>query len=206
VKGTGASVGAFAIGVQTMANDGNWVRIDLKGLHGKGQPLSSVCWQTCYEMLYEWKGIDSATIEAKLTAAGIDYEAARKGGLMPEDFTKAARALGLSAVSFGQSISAWDLKQPLHSSPLWMVGEWFKSSLHARLVIGASDDYVEYFDPFWGGSYGMDFTSSHKDPLDIFVHGNGTDTRGTDKLIGTTQMSYWKVSGAVQGGAAGGGV
>jgi Papain-like cysteine protease AvrRpt2 len=70
--------------------------------------------------------------------------------------SKAAKALGLSPVGFGQQITAFDFKQRLAWSPIWIAGEWFLSSLHARLVTGCSDDFVEYLDPWYGGTYGMD--------------------------------------------------
>jgi len=174
-----------------MGNGRNWVRANLGGLTPIAQPLSSLCWLACYRMLYKWKSLDPNTIEGKLKSAGLDFDAACKRGLLPNEMRDAAKALGLAPMGFGQSISAWDLKQRLTFSPLWLAGEWFKSSLHARLVIAASDDWVEYFDPWYGGTYGMDL--KHKDLLDIFVHGDGKDVRGTDKLIGKIgQLSYWK--------------
>ncbi len=166
------------------------MRNNLKGLRPIGQPFSTLCWLTCYQMLYTWNGLDPATMEAKLRSGGLDFDAACKRGLLPEEMRQAAKSLGLSPVGFGQSISAWDLKQRLSVSPLWLAGEWFRFALHARLVIAASDEWVEYFDPWYGGTYGVDM--QHKDLLDNFVHGNGTDVRGTDKLIGKFQMSYWK--------------
>jgi hypothetical protein len=110
-------------------------------------------------------------------------------GLKPFDFVKAARALGLKAWGYGQSLSAWDMQQHLPKSPLWVAGQWFPFGLHARLVIAVSDDMVDFFDPWYGGTYGMDL--QHQDLLDNFVHGDRANARGTDKLIGSYQLSFW---------------
>ena len=172
-----------------MAN-GSWVRANLRGLQPIGQPLSTLCWLTCYRMLYIWKRLDPNSIEGKLRGAGLDYDGACQRGLLPLEMPVAARALGLNPAGYGQSISAWDLKQNLRFSPLLIAGEWFRSALHARVVIAASDDWVEYFDPWYGGTYGLDL--QHKDLLDGFIHGDRNQARGTDKLIGKFQVSYWR--------------
>jgi hypothetical protein len=168
----------------------SWVRVNLKALTPRRQQLSSLCWLTCYQMLYDWKSLDPATIPDKLKAAGIDYDQACRTGLMPADNAKAARALGLSPVGFGQQITAFDFKQRLPFSPIWIAGEWFPNGLHARLVTGCSDNFVEYLDPWYGGTYGMDL--DHRDLLDNFVKGGGPNLRGTNALIGNMQMSFWK--------------
>jgi hypothetical protein len=171
---------------------GSWVRADLRGLQPISQSLSTLCWLTCYQMLYIWKGLDPDTIEAKLRGAGLDYGAACKRGLLPGEMQNAARALGLRPFGVGGSISTSDLKQLLAFSPIWVTGEWFQNGLHTRLVIGASDDWVEYFDPWYGGTYGMDL--QHKDMIDVFVSGNRTTAQGTNAhaLIGKLNMSYWR--------------
>lgn len=174
------------------SSSGRWVRTDLRGLQPISQTLSTLCWLTCYQMLYTWKRLDPNTIEAKLRGAGLDYDAACKRGLLPDEMQNAAKALGLHPFGVGGSISASDLKQHLLFSPLWVTGEWFQNGLHARLVIGASDDWVEYFDPWYGGTYGTDL--QHKDLVDVFVHGDRAKARGTDAiaLIGKLNISYWR--------------
>jgi hypothetical protein len=141
-------------------------------------------------MLYTWKGLDPDTMEGKLRGAGLDFDAACKRGLLPDEMLGAARALGLASFATGSGISVQDLKDHLVFSPLWVAGEWFQNALHARLVIGSSDDWVEYFDPWYGGTYGMDL--QHKDLTDAFLHGDRNTARGMDKLMGKFQMSYWR--------------
>jgi Papain-like cysteine protease AvrRpt2 len=167
-----------------------WVRADLRTMTPMGQRLSSVCWLTGYEMLYTWKGLDPKTIPDKLKAAGVPYDQACITGLRPVDNYKAAKALGLTPAGFGQRISSVDLKERLRWSPLWLAGEWFPSALHVRVVTGASENWVEYIDPWYGGTSGLDLT--HKDMIDVFIQGDGNHVRGTDALIGNMQMSYWK--------------
>src|SRR5579862_2468579 len=167
-----------------------WVRPDLHGLQPIGQPLSSLCWLTCYRMLYVWKGLDPNTMESKLRSGGLDYDAAGKRGLLPDEMLGAARSLGLSSYATGSGITVADLKAHLVFSPLWVAGEWFQNALHARVVIGASDDWVEYFDPWYGGTYGMDL--QHKDLAEAFLHGDRNTARGMDKLAGKYQLSFWR--------------
>jgi len=192
---------------------GSWVRADLRGLQPIRQATSALCWLACFRMLYTWKGLDPSTIEGKLRGAGLDYDAACRTGLQPDDFSKAAKALGLTWSAFGQSISASDLQQRLANGPLWAAGEWFKFGLHARLVIGASDDLVEFFDPWWGPGYGgYDLDDlKHQDLIENFVHGDKKSATGTDKLIGRVQLIYWKAPpkvtkvGVDKSGGSGGG-
>ena len=167
-----------------------WVRANLHGLQPIGQPLSTLCWLACYRMLYTWKGLDPNSIEGKLRAAGLDFDGACKRGLLPDEMLPAHRALGLGSFAAGSGISTVNLKEYLAFSPLWVAGEWFQNALHARVIIGASDNWVEYFDPWYGGTYGMDL--QHKDLADGFLHGDRKAARGLDKLMGKYQMSYWR--------------
>jgi hypothetical protein len=168
-----------------------WVRPDLHGLKPLGQARSTLCWLTCFQMLYIWKRLDPTTIEAKLRTGGLDFDEASRRGLLPHHETLvAARALGLGTLAVGGGFSVADLKQYLAYSPLWVAGEWFQHALHARLVTGASDDWVEFFDPWYGGNAGGQ-ADSYKHLASIFLHGDGNVARGMDKLAGKYQMCYW---------------
>ncbi len=49
-----------------------WVHADLHGLQPIAQPLSSLCWLTCYRMLYIWKGLTiPIRMEGKRDLAGL---------------------------------------------------------------------------------------------------------------------------------------
>jgi hypothetical protein len=189
--GVNDGAGKIAFGWGSSKSTPNvWARPDLHGLQPIGQPLSSLCWLTCYRMLYIWKGLDPNTMEGKLRSGGLDFDAACKRGLLPDEMLGAARSLGLSSYATGSGISVVDLKAHLVFSPLWVAGEWFQNALHARLVIGANDDWVEYFDPWYGGTYGMDL--QHKDLAEGFLHGDRNTARGMDKLAGKYQLSFWR--------------
>jgi hypothetical protein len=173
-----------------MGDQTGWVRANLRAMVPLPQNVSSTCWRTCYEMLYNWAGLDPSSIPDLLKAAGIDYGSSCITGLLDDDFSPAAMALGLSPLRFKRSISASDLKQYLTKSPLWLAGKWYPSAKHVRIVTGASDEYVEYFDPWWsGGKLAADLT--HQEIIDGFLHGDGKSARGTDAQSGTFQMSYW---------------
>lgn len=57
------------------------VRAPLNGMTPKAQRLSTLCWLTCFEMLFTWKGLDPAEIIPELKAGGIDTDEAFKTGL-----------------------------------------------------------------------------------------------------------------------------
>jgi hypothetical protein len=142
-------------------------------------------------MLYTWAGLDPSTVPDLLKAKGIDYATSCVTGLQDDDFRPAANALGLSSVCWGRSITVSDLKEYLTKSPLWLAGKWFPSAKHVRVITGASDDSVEYFDPWWFGEPSAD-DLTHIEVIDGFLHGDGKSTRGADALSGKFQMSYWK--------------
>ena len=172
-----------------------WVRPPLRTLRPLRQICSTLCWLTCYQMLYTWKGLDPNTIEGKLRRAGLDYHSATLRGLYPHEFLTAAIALGLRAEGFGQPITILDIKAALKYSPLWISGEWFRGSNHSRVVIGANDDWVEYYDPWWGGTAGGYYADDlkHKDLAQTFLHGDGSPSlRGTDSVFQSLPLQYWK--------------
>jgi len=170
--------------------EGKWVRVNRHGMSPKGQATSTLCWLTCFEMLFQWKGRDSSEIEPALRKAGIDVDTARLHGLLPKDNDAAAQALGLDYLVSGGSLSSQQLQHYLYSSPLWIAGMFFPGGLHVRVVTGASQEFVEFIDPWYGGTAGYDL--EHKDTIDNFVHGTknapGTDT---PRCRGYAQLLYW---------------
>jgi hypothetical protein len=169
---------------------GAWTRIH-KQVTPMGQGTASVCWLTCFYMLFDWKGISKDLILPRLASAGIDVDRAKIKGLLPEDNQKAADALGLSYV-LGHPLTAQDFRQHLYWSPLWACGEWFKDGLHARVVTGVSNDNIEYIDPWYGGTDGMYL--DHSDTISNFAHGGGKGITAMDlpRLQGRAVMLYWR--------------
>ena len=169
------------------------VRVPLNGMTPLPQQTASLCWLTCFKMLFTWKGLDPAEIVPKLKASGeIDVDEAFKAGLKLRDNRKAAKALGMGYTGLGQSVSAYDLKSKLAYSPIWTCGKWSSgNNTHIVVVTGASEDEVEFFDPWYDVSP-LDVEGTKKRFLDWFVHGNKTNVTGTDYAMGWFQLIYWK--------------
>jgi Papain-like cysteine protease AvrRpt2 len=167
------------------------VRAPLNGMQAQPQVLATLCWYACFRMLYTWKGLDPATIWEKLKAGGIDVDAAKERGLLPKDNLKAAKALGMNAFGFGQPLSAYDLKRPLGSSPVWTCGQWNSSNKHVVVLIAASDRWVEHYDPWWVGTP-EDAYSAKKMPTEFFLHGDGKEIPGMDRVFQFYPLIYWK--------------
>jgi hypothetical protein len=160
---------------------GDWVRAPMRGLVPRPQAVASTCWLNCYGMMYQWKGLELATIGPKLKAGGIDVDAAFRQGLDGSDFMKAAKALGLKPWGAGQSWTAFEFKTWLAVGPVWIAGSWRPSSPHVVVLTGISDDQVEYIDPWWQG---VEEASTNRIAFDRFVHGDGKQARGTDFYLG----------------------
>jgi Papain-like cysteine protease AvrRpt2 len=160
---------------------GNWVRAPKGGMIPRPQATAATCWLTCYRMMYECRGLDPATIGPKLKSGGVDIDAAVTGGLDRTDFMKAAVALGLKPWGGGQSWTTFQFKTWLAVSPVWIAGCWHPSSPHIVILTGASDDQVEFIDPWWQGveeaTVAQRFTND-------FIHGDGKSARGTDFYMG----------------------
>jgi hypothetical protein len=95
----------------------------------------------------------------------------------------------LKAVGMGQSYTASDFQSRLPSSPLWIAGKWNPKSFHIVLLVGCSDDQVEFIDPWWTGE---ETATRSQRFLNDFVHGDGKSVNGTDfcsTRIGS--LAYW---------------
>ena len=159
----------------------DWVRVPMKGMVPKAQATAATCWLNCYGMMYQWRGLDLKTIGPKLKAAGINVDDAFNNGLDRNDMMKAATALGLKPWGAGQSWMASDFKRWLAVSPVWIAGAWRPSSAHIVVMIGASDDEVEFIDPWWQGT---EEATTTKRFINDFVHGDRAKIKGTDFYLG----------------------
>lgn len=168
------------------------VRASLNGMTPKAQQTASLCWLTCMQMLFVWKGRDPAEIIPALKGAGIDTDDAMKTGLKLKDNRKAGKALGMGATGFGQSLSPYDLKERLKQSPVWTCGKWSNANnTHIVVVTGASDSTIEYYDPWYDvGPWEVSELKSRSS--DWFIHGNKREITGTDYALGWYQLLYWK--------------
>lgn len=157
----------------------------------KYQIRSTLCWFTCFEMLYEWKGLDKTTIGQKLRDAGIDTAAAGERGLLPKDNLAAAKALGMNALGFGQPLSVHDIQEPLRCSPVWTCGQWNATNKHVVVLIGASDNEVEYYDP-WYDVTPAETAEKKVRFADFFLHGDRKTVPGLDGVFQYYPLIYWK--------------
>ncbi len=154
------------------------------------QSTASTCWLACFRTMLAWKGGDPYSVETTLAGAGIDVDAARVNGLLPRDNLKAAKALGMHARGFGQSLTLYDFTGLLPRSPLWCNGVWYGTTKHVMIVVGADEDTIEFLDP-WYDVTPSEALDVHRFAFSYFVHGNGKETRGTDALMGWFQLLYW---------------
>ena len=157
-----------------------------------GQNTASLCWLASLEMLFSCKDKDTSEIEKKLKDGGIDVKQARTTGLKIADNKMAAVSLGLEHCAFGQSLRAEDLTSRLTISPLWACGKWpHIGNLHAVLVVGASDDQVKFYDP-WYDIGPWEVSDAKTRSLDYFVHGDGKTNNGADFAQGWIQLMWFK--------------
>jgi hypothetical protein len=192
IRDGGGNLFNWLAGGRVEAGRAGWVRPELRGLKPMGQSFSTLCWLTCYQMMYIWKGLDPTTIESKLRgAAGVDFAGACTRGLLDDEMPGAAQALGLATVAEPGGITLAHLKVYLRVCPLWVAGEWFQNGKHVRLLVGAGNYHVEYFDPWWGGNAGGQ-AEKHTEIIDTFLHGDGKTVHGMDKMAGKHQLQWWR--------------
>jgi hypothetical protein len=168
-----------------------FLRPPLQGMTPRYQSKSTLCWYTCYEMLYAWKSLDVSTIGQKLRDGGVDTIAAAERGLLPQDNLKAAKALGMNALGFGQPLSSNDLREPLRSSPVWVCGQWNSTNKHVVVLVGLSDDQVEYYDP-WYDTHPGEVNDKKVRSVDFFLHGDRKSIPGLDGVFQYFPLIYWK--------------
>jgi hypothetical protein len=168
-----------------------FIRPPVQGMQPKYQILSTLCWFTCFEMLYQWKGLDTSTIGQKLRDGGIDTAAARERGLLPKDNLAAAKALGMNALGFGQPLFVHDIQEPLRSSPVWTCGQWNATNKHVVVLIGASNEKVEYYDPWYDVSP-AEAAEKKVRFVDFFLHGDRKSIPGLDGVFQFYPLIYWK--------------
>jgi hypothetical protein len=171
---------------------GSFVGPPVNGMVPQAQPLNTLCWYSCFRMLYMWKGLDPDTVWQRLKDGGIDVDAARVNGLLAKDNLKAAKALGMKALGFGQPLSPYDLKEPLKSSPAWCAGRWTNgNSGHVVVVIATNENWVRYYDPWWVGTP-EDANDSKDRAWDFFLHGDRKSIPGFDQNFQFFPLIYWK--------------
>jgi ABC-type bacteriocin/lantibiotic exporter with double-glycine peptidase domain len=157
----------------------NWTNMNK---YAQNKPTE--CWYVAYRMMYSYKGWDEGTILDKLRTAGVNADSALKTGLITNTFMKAAKAVGLRAMGFGQSLSAYDFKTMLTMGPVWTAGKWNADTSHVVVVVGASDTQIVFIDP-WNDT--VREAEQRTWFVDDFVHGLApirNAAPGTDFFLG----------------------
>jgi len=159
------------------------------------QSLSTLCWFSCYVMMFRWNRHEEKKIKddikRMLRDAGIDLVAAGKKGLKLRDNKKAAQALGLRPQGYGQPVTLRNLQTLLRHSPVWATGQWMPNNNHVLVITGASKDWVEYYDPWWVGSR-EDALTLKKRPTKWILHGDGKKQKGLAHTHRWFPLSCWK--------------
>ena len=138
---------------------------------GGGQATFQQCWLASYTMLYRHHDLPVASIEGKLSAAGIDVGESKKEGLLDTDFKKAAQALGLSywsGTKYKQPHGFFDVGltdgceaflELLKEAPLWVSRYVKKGSYHIVLAVGYEDTskgHILYNNPYPGPKHAVE--------------------------------------------------
>jgi hypothetical protein len=124
---------------------------------GMGQSLSTLCWYACYRIMLAWAKDTTTDIKAGLAKNGLKWDELRSRGLYPEEFLRAARAVGLYGLGV-QYIKDYDwetLCERLQTfGPFWCAVDMKDDDViapsHAVVVYGADEaqSTVFYMDPY----------------------------------------------------------
>ncbi|MGA9994600.1 MAG: papain-like cysteine protease family protein [Pyrinomonadaceae bacterium] len=122
-------------------------------VNSRNQRLSTTCWLTCLQMMFEWKGKDSSedTILSKMDASPHLYPYyMRDAGIAPGECKETAKMLGLRWSGDGE-ISA-DILHDLMAKrgPIWIAGIWRRGYSHVMVVTGVNKETgaIRYIDPW----------------------------------------------------------
>lgn len=169
----------------------DWVRAPKGPMSPEPQSLASMCWYAGYVMLYRWKSCDPKDIWPTLDAEGIDLEDAKKSGLKLKDNKRAAMALGLNPVGYGQPVTVHNLKGLVKYSPVWATGQWIKGANHVYVIVGVSEEWTEYYDPWWVGTP-SDAYSVKTVSTEWILQGDGKSMKGLAHTYQWFPLAYWK--------------
>jgi hypothetical protein len=125
------------------------------------QPLSTCCWLTCLEMLFEWKkdkgdsGKNPGTILQQMDKSTELYPyAMRDSGIAMRECKPTAKILGLRWAGDTKVIDAQVLTDSLKAhGPLWIAGEWETGSPHVIVVTACNPETgsIKYVNPWKNG-------------------------------------------------------
>jgi len=121
------------------------------------QALSTTCWLTCLEMLFQWKkdkgdsSKDKSQICAKIDS-NTDYWASdlTDNGIAPYECMQVARAMGMQPTGAGDYTKEILYDLVSKKGPLWVGGYWYGESAHVIVVTGVNPDNgkIKIVDPW----------------------------------------------------------
>src|SRR5262245_34279446 len=119
----------------------------------RNQRLSSTCWLTCLQMMFEWKGKDAS--EDKILAAmdaspNLFPYYMRDAGIAPGECKDTAKMLGLRWSGDGEIEADVLYDLMTQRGPIWIAGMWRRGSSHVLVVTGVDKDAgkIRYVDPW----------------------------------------------------------
>jgi ABC-type bacteriocin/lantibiotic exporter with double-glycine peptidase domain len=119
----------------------------------RNQRLSTTCWLTCLQMMFEWKGKDASEggiLQKMDTSPNLYPYDMRDAGIAPGECKETAKMLGLRW-SGGGDIAADVLYDSISQhGPIWIAGSWRKGQSHVLVVSGVDKDsgQIRYVDPW----------------------------------------------------------
>jgi hypothetical protein len=159
---------------------------------GAGQATFEQCWLASFGMIYKFHGQAVGSIEAKLSAKGIDVEDAKANGLSDKSFHAAGEALGMtmwSGTKFKDPAGFFDVGDSngceaflaeLAQGPLW-VSRYVAPSYHAVVAVGYTNPswdeagYIVYNNPFPGPRNAVEVSNMRGNTFVKYI----TDARGS---------------------------
>lgn len=123
----------------------------------RNQPLSTCCWLTCFEMLFEWKKKTTDILAKMDESPNLFPYYMKNAGMAPGECRETARYLGLKCG--GGEIEASVLVDCLKQhGPMWVAGDWAKGAdpsmkgdhSHVIVVTGCDPDdgRIKYINPY----------------------------------------------------------
>lgn len=124
----------------------------------RNQRLSTTCWLTCLQMIFEWKGKDASedNILTKMDASpNLFPYYMRDAGISPGECKETAKMLGLRWSGDGEIEASVLHDLMVQRGPIWIAGIWRRGYSHVLVVTGVDKDggKIRYIDPW--ENYGL---------------------------------------------------
>lgn len=115
------------------------------------QPTSTTCWYSCLQMLFEWKGKDTASIISTMDSSpNLFPDYMLKNGIAPSECKETAKSLGMRWAGDGELDAGYFAEAIKKNGPYWVAGMWRKGFSHVIVVTAVDPDQgkIKYVDPW----------------------------------------------------------